>query len=59
MMSAAKKYRRILLKISGEAFMGDRGDAFDFAKLKHIARQVHDVSKSGIEIVIVTGAGVL
>ncbi len=48
-------YKRVLLKISGEAFAD--GFGFDYGKLHDIADQVFAVWKKGIQIVIVIGAG--
>lgn len=53
----ALRYRRILLKLSGEALMGDRpyGVDPDFCAL--IARQVAEVHGLGVEVAIVVGGG--
>ena len=48
-------YKRVLLKISGEALAN--GFGFDYEKLHDIAAQVKSVSKAGIQVVIVIGAG--
>jgi uridylate kinase len=48
-------YKRVLLKISGEALAS--GFGFDYDKLHDIAAQVHAVWKEGIQVVIVIGAG--
>lgn len=50
-------YRRILLKLSGEALMGQREYGIDDAILKKVARQVKDVMESGVEVAIVVGGG--
>lgn len=50
-----KKYKRVLLKISGESLAS--GFGFDYDKLHTIAASVVSVWKSGIEVVIVIGAG--
>lgn len=50
-----KKYSRVLLKISGEAL--SQGFGFDYDKLHAIAKEVVEVKKAGIEVVIVIGAG--
>ncbi len=52
-----KKFSRVLLKISGEAFAGKDGFGFDYAKLYDIARQIREVSLKKIQIVVVVGAG--
>ncbi len=51
------KYRRILLKLSGEALMGDRGYGIDPAVLEHFSREVAAVHELGVEIGIVIGGG--
>ena len=51
------KYKRILLKLSGEAFSGDKGYGIDAAVLSSIALQVKQVAALGTEIAIVVGGG--
>jgi len=50
-------YRRVLLKLSGEALMGDRGYGLDPDTVARIARQVLAVHELGVEICIVVGGG--
>jgi uridylate kinase len=50
-------FDRILLKLSGEALMGEREYGIDGDKVSAIARQVKRVSDRGVEIAIVLGAG--
>jgi uridylate kinase len=50
-------YRRILLKLSGEALMGDRDYGIDPATIKRIAEEVHQLSESGVEVGLVIGGG--
>lgn len=50
-------YKRILLKISGEALSGPDGFGFDYGKLRDISTEIKKVSASGIQLVIVIGAG--
>jgi uridylate kinase len=50
-------YDRILLKLSGEALMGDEGYGIDPKMMKHIAFQVKDVKDLGVTIAIVVGGG--
>ncbi len=49
-------YKRILLKLSGEA-LGDKGKGFDFNTITHVAEQIANLSKNGVEVGIVIGAG--
>jgi uridylate kinase len=51
------RWGRILLKLSGEAFAGERDFGFDPKTVKSIAREVASVHHSGIEIAIVVGGG--
>ena len=51
------KYKRVLLKISGEAFGDDENKLFDFVKIKNIAELVSEIQKTGAEVAIVNGAG--
>jgi uridylate kinase len=56
-MSAAPKYKRILLKLSGEALMGDAGFGIDPATLASIAAEIKEVQGLGIEVAVVIGGG--
>ena len=49
------KYRRILLKLSGEALMGATQNAIDSATLSQIADELVDVHGLGVEIAMVLG----
>ncbi len=51
------RYRRILLKLSGEALLGDRQYGVDPEFCAFIARQVAEVSRLGTEVGIVVGGG--
>jgi uridylate kinase len=51
------KYRRILLKLSGEALMGATQNAIDSATLSQIADELVDVHGLGVEIAMVLGGG--
>ena len=53
----SKNYKRILLKLSGEALMGKREFGIDDAILKMVARQVKEVTEAGVEVAIVVGGG--
>src|ERR1700733_3025242 len=50
-------YRRILLKLSGEALMGDLAYGTDPERVQAIAREIAAVHERGIEIAIVVGGG--
>jgi uridylate kinase len=47
------KYKRILLKLSGEALMGDRQYGIDPARLAEYAAEIKQIHDKGIEIAIV------
>lgn len=51
------KYKRILLKLSGESLMGDKQFGIDAGALSHYAKEVQKISGLGIEIGIVIGGG--
>src|SRR5262249_6070941 len=50
-------YKRILLKLSGEALMGDQGYGIDPATITRIAEEVSDVHSLDVEVCIVVGGG--
>jgi uridylate kinase len=50
-------YRRVLLKLSGEALMGDLGYGIDPKVVQEIAQEVADVISNGVQIAIVVGGG--
>ena len=54
---AAAKFSRILLKLSGEALMGDLDYGTDAAEVRRIAEQVAATRERGVEVAIVVGAG--
>lgn len=51
------KYKRVLLKLSGEALAGPKKTGFDEATCLEVARQVKWLADEGVEIGIVTGGG--
>ncbi len=55
--SAKPVFKRILLKISGEALEGDQGFGLDSKTLESIARQVKSVHDLGVDIALVVGGG--
>lgn len=52
-----QKYKRILLKMSGEALMGDQAYGIDTQTLKRFADDIKEVVDAGYEVAIVIGAG--
>ena len=53
----APAYKRILLKVSGEALAGDNSFGIEPQFLQEIARPIADAAKSGVQIAIVVGGG--
>jgi uridylate kinase len=56
-MPADLKYRRVLLKISGEALMGEREYGQDPAVIARIAEEIRQVHALGVEVCVVIGGG--
>ena len=51
------KYKRIILKLSGEALMGSRSYGIDGEIIKHVSQQIKNVHNMGVEIAVVIGGG--
>ncbi|MDO4842099.1 MAG: UMP kinase [Phoenicibacter congonensis] len=51
------KYKRVLLKLSGEALAGDQGFGIDPKVVREITEQIGEIAKDDIEIAIVIGGG--
>ena len=51
------KYRRVLLKLSGESLMGHQGYGIDTRRLEEYARQIMEISSMGVQVAIVIGGG--
>ena len=56
-MSAKPKYRRILLKLSGEGLMGDRQFGLDPETVERICSEIKTVYDRGVQVCLVIGAG--
>src|SRR5687767_531631 len=56
-MNSEIKYKRILLKLSGEALAGKSGFGIDVDEVEAIAIRVKEVFEMGVEVSIVIGAG--
>ena len=50
-------YQRVLLKLSGEAFSGPKGESLDASVLNKVAAQLKQAHDSGIELAVVIGGG--
>ena len=51
------KYKRILLKLSGESLMGDKQYGIDIKRLEQYTQEIKNVKEFGVEIAIVIGGG--
>lgn len=51
------RYRRIVLKLSGEALSGDQGYGIEPKVIRSIAEQVKEVAQLGVEVAVVVGGG--
>lgn len=51
------RYRRVLLKLSGEVLMGDQGHGLDTKTVERIAREVRSVHALGVQVALVIGGG--
>jgi uridylate kinase len=56
-MPAAQKYKRILLKLSGEALLGSADYGIDPKVIHRLARETLEVQRTGVEVGIVIGGG--
>jgi uridylate kinase len=50
-------FKRIILKLSGEALAGDKGSGIDTETVTNIAKQVKEIHNLGVEVAIVVGGG--
>jgi len=51
------KYKRVLLKLSGEVLAGTRSFGIDFDAVSKICREILEVARHGIQIAMVVGGG--
>ncbi len=56
-MAQKKSFKRVLLKVSGEALMGEKGYGIDPAVIDSIAEEIKGVNDAGVAIAIVIGGG--
>jgi uridylate kinase len=57
MTHSRPRFNRILLKLSGEALMGEKSFGIDPKILKTVASEIHSLQRSGVKIAIVIGGG--
>ncbi|MDH5553009.1 MAG: UMP kinase [Nitrosomonas sp.] len=51
------QYKRILLKLSGEALMGEDSYGINHAVMQHIVTEINEIKQLGVELAIVVGGG--
>lgn len=51
------EYKRILLKLSGEALMGEDSYGINHAVMQHIVTEINEIKQLGVELAIVVGGG--
>ncbi len=56
-MSGSPVYKRILLKLSGEALMGSQSFGIDEAVVTQVASEIAEVHRLGVEVAVVVGGG--
>jgi uridylate kinase len=54
---AGKKYKRVMLKLSGEALANDKGFGIDPEVVNRLCQEIKKVNESGIEVAVVVGGG--
>ncbi|HEV7385903.1 MAG TPA: UMP kinase, partial [Phenylobacterium sp.] len=57
MPDAQPRYKRILLKLSGEAGVGGEGFGIDPKTLQAVAEEIAEVARAGIQVCVVVGGG--
>ena len=57
MVSEGPNHRRVILKLSGESFKGDRGYGIDLRAVAYMADQINDIHEAGIQVGVVVGGG--
>ena len=56
-MAEPYAYKRVLLKLSGEALAGEGGSGLDFRIMSGVCRVIAEAAKNGVQIGIVVGGG--
>ena len=57
MVSEGPNHRRVILKLSGESFKGERGYGIDLRAVAYMADQINDIHEAGIQTGVVVGGG--
>ena len=53
----AAKYKRVLIKLSGEALAGEKGTGIDFDKVLEVCKSIKKCTDMGVQIALVVGGG--
>ena len=53
----AVKYKRVLIKVSGEALAGEDRFGVNAAELEKVARQIKEIREAGVDVAVVCGGG--
>lgn len=56
-MAEIEKFKRVILKLSGEAMAGEKGFGIDPEVVYSLAKQIKEVVESGVEVAVVNGGG--
>jgi uridylate kinase len=56
-MIERRDFKRVLIKLSGEALAGEKGFGLDTGTLAYIAKEIRDVRELGVQIAVVVGGG--
>ena len=51
------KYKRVLIKLSGEALAGDDQKGIEFTKVLKVCKEIKEITEMGVEVAIVVGGG--
>ena len=51
------KYKRVVLKLSGEALAGKNGESFDIGLMDEISNEISKLITGGVEVAVVIGGG--
>ena len=51
------KYKRVLVKLSGEALAGNKGTGIDFDRVLELCSEIKTISDLGVQVAIVVGGG--
>ncbi len=55
--SKIPKFNRVLIKLSGEALMGNQGFGINYEKINYVAQEIEEIHSLGVQIAMVVGGG--